>query len=90
MLDEATYKFYGANGRVIHFGKKSTELLSYLILNKKRFVPQEEIIEKLWFEEETTKSLCRLRESVWRINRKLKGEARIQIKKNVGYRIRSV
>lgn len=87
MLDETTYLFYGNKGRVIHFGRSSTELLSYLILSKHRFVSQEELISKMWVELPTRRNRARLRESVWRINEKLKGEARIQIKKRVGYRI---
>lgn len=87
MLDETTYLFYGNEGRVIHLGRRSTELLSYLILNKHRFVSQEELISKMWVEFPTRRNRARLRESVWRINAKLRGEARIQIKKNVGYKI---
>ncbi len=87
MLDETTYSFYGADGREIYLGKKSTEILSFLILNKHRCVPQEEIIKLMWLETPTEKNCARLGQIIRRLNEKLKGEARILIKKSVGYRI---
>ena len=87
MLDEETCMFYKNNGEVVYLGRTSTQFLSYLILNKNRYITYAEIVNLLWRNKTVKDMKNRLRELVWKINHKLKGEYKLICKIGLGYRI---
>ncbi len=85
MLDEETTIFYTSKGEAVWLGRTCTELLSYILNNKNRYIPYDELIKILWNRGRPYKLDNRLKQNVYMINKKLRGELKIVSKYCVGY-----